>query len=96
MSEFWILQRLLSPHSDAAGRMGGLYRVISGSHYLIVLVAALWVIYVVLRRIVQKLPDAHPLMRDWNRGRWLWLAFLAAGVILAGFALYMADRFGAL
>ncbi|PST34851.1 O-antigen ligase family protein [Enterocloster lavalensis] len=88
MSEFWILQRLLSPHSDAAGRMGGLYRVISGSHYLIVLVAALWVIYVVLRRIVQKLPDAHPLMRDWNRGRWLWLAFLAAGVILTGFALY--------
>ena len=88
MSEFWILQRLLSPHSDAAGRMGGLYRVISGSHYLIVLVAALWVIYAVLRRIVQKLPDAHPLMRDWNRGRWLWLAFLAAGVILTGFALY--------
>lgn len=87
-SEFWILHRLLPPHSGAAGRMGGLYRVISGSHYLIVLVAALWAVYAALRRIIQRLPDAHPLMRDGNRGRWAWLAFLAVGVILTGFALY--------
>ena len=87
-SEFWILHRLLPPHSGAAGRMGGLYRVISGSHYLIVLVAALWAVYAALRRIIQRLPDAHPLMQDGNRGRWAWLAFLAVGVILTGFALY--------
>lgn len=87
-SEFWILHRLLLPHSGAAGRMGGLYKVISGSRYLIVLVAALWAVYVALRRIIQRLPDAHPLMRDGNRGKWAWLAFLAVGVILTGFALY--------
>ena len=87
-SEFWILPRMTKPSSGAAGHMGGLYRVISGSHYLIVLVAALWAMYFILCRMIQRLPDTHPLMQDGNRGRWVWLAFLSMVVILACFALY--------
>ena len=87
-SEFWLLHRVTGPDSGAAGHMGGLYRAISGSRYLIVLAAALWAAYFILCRMIQKLPDTHPLMRDGNRGRWAWLAFLSMGIILIGFALY--------
>lgn len=34
------------------------------------------------------IPDTHPLMRDGNKGRWAWLAFLSVGIILTGFVLY--------
>ena len=87
-SEFWLLHRVTKPDSGAAGHMGGLYRAISGSHYLIILAAALWAVYFILCRMIQRLPDTHPLMRDGNRGRRAWLVFLLMGIILAGFALY--------
>lgn len=87
-TELWGLHRITKPHSGAADQMGGLYRVITGSHYLIVLVAFLWAMYFILGRMMKRLPAHHPLMGDGNKGRWAWLAFLSVGIILTGFALY--------
>lgn len=87
-SEFWGIHRATKPHSGAAGQMGGLYRVITGSHYLIILVAVLWAVYLILCRMMKRLPDTHPLMREGNRGRWAWFAFLSVGIVLLCFALY--------
>ena len=87
-SEFWGLHRMTKPHSGAAGQMGGLYRVITGSHYLIILVAILWVMYFILCRIMKRIPDTHPFMRDGNKGRRAWLVFLSVGIILTCVVLY--------
>ena len=58
-SEFWSLHRMTKPQSGAAGQMGGLYRIITGSHYLILLVAVLWALYFILCWMMKMIPDTQ-------------------------------------
>lgn len=88
VTEFWMLHRVLEPYTGAAGYMGGFYRMITGSPYLVWLAGALWAGYFILCRVIRTLPDSHPLMQEGNKGSRAWLIFLSAGVLAIIFALY--------
>ena len=52
---------MTKPQSGAAGQMGGLYRIITGSHYLILLVAVLWALYFILCWMMKMIRTPIPL-----------------------------------